>query len=234
MSKLYHSPTSDTEKVIIGEYRTDIESDRAAEKKLASVFFDINVITTIEGKKLVPIQELLKVEQQMQTEKEESERKGSKEGYDRGLSDGHKEAQKVVDNFASLINDAVKQRQVLFDEAHQKILELVLRISKNVTFDAARIDPEITAKIIAGAIGKLVDKSKIKVKVHPDHLPLMEQQIDRFKGDSTAVKEITIEPDNRVRYGGCFIETPKGDIDARVESQMEALAEAISSGGDES
>jgi flagellar biosynthesis/type III secretory pathway protein FliH len=234
LSRLYHSPISDTEKVIIGEYRTDIESDKAAEKRLASVFVDINVITTIEGKKLVPIQELLKVERQMQNEKEESAQKGYKEGYEKGLSDGHKDAQKVIDNFASLINDAVKQRQVLFDEAHQKILEMVLQIAKNITFDAARIDPDITAGIIAGAISKLVDRSKIKVKVHPDQLPLMEQQIDRFKGDSTAIKEIVIEPDNRVRYGGCFIETPKGDIDARVESQMEAIAEAISAGGDES
>ena len=89
------------------------------------------------------------------------------------------------------------------------------------------IDPEVTAGIIAGTIERLVDKSKIKIKVHPDHLPIIEQQIDRFKGDSNAVKEIAIEPDNRVRYGGCFIETPTGDIDARVDSQLDIIAEEI-------
>ncbi|MCX6826903.1 MAG: FliH/SctL family protein, partial [candidate division Zixibacteria bacterium] len=75
---------------------------------------------------------------------------------------------------------------------------------------------------------KLVDKSKIKVKVNPDQLPLMEQQIEHFKGSSTAIKEIIIEPDARVRHCGCFIETPTGDVDARVESQMEIVAETLS------
>ena len=64
-------------------------------------------------------------------------------------------------------------------------------------------------------------------QVHPDHVPLIEQQIERFKGNSTIIKEIQIEGDARVRHGGCFIETPTGDIDARVESQMEIIVEAL-------
>lgn len=231
LSKLYHAPVLD-EKVIIGEYRADIEADSAAEKKIASVFLDINVLTTIEGKKLVPIQELLKIEAQLREEEETSARKGYEEGYRKGLEEGHKEAEKVVDNFASLIKDAIKQRDILYDEAHRKILELVQSISRKVTFDSARTDPDVTAGIIRGTINKLVDKTRIKVKVHPDHLPFIEQQIDRFKGESTAIKEIIIEPDKRVRYGGCFIETPTGDIDARVESQMEIVAEALGANGD--
>jgi flagellar assembly protein FliH len=223
---LYHTPVAD-EKVIIGEYRVDIEADAATEKRLSRVFLGLNVLTTIEGKKLVPIQELIKIEKQMIEEKEASSRKGFEDGYQKGLNEGQRGAQKVIDNFASLIKDSIDQREVLYEEARRKILELIVQISKKVTFDAARVDPEITVSIISGTIDKLVDKSKIKVKVHPDHLPLIEQQIDRFKGDSTAIKQITIEPDRRVRYGGCFIETPTGDVDARVESQMEIIAEAL-------
>lgn len=215
------------EKVIIGEFRADLEADRAAEDKIGSVFVDVNVITTIEGKKLVPIQELLKIEQQMHREKAEAEQDGYNNGYKDGLDEGHKDAQKVINNFASLIKDASRQRQVLFDEAHQKILELVIKIARKVTFNAARLDPDITAQIISGTIDKLVEKSKIKVKVNPDHLPHIEQQIDRFKADSTAIKELSIEPDSRVRYGGCFIETPTGDIDARIDSQMEIVAKTL-------
>jgi flagellar assembly protein FliH len=215
------------DKVIIGEYRADLEADRAAEERIKSQFLGINILTTIEGKKLIPVQELVKIEEQIQGEKSEVEQRGYKKGYEEGLSRGHEEAQKVIENFASLLKDADRQRQVLFDEAHRKILELVIQIAKKVTYNAARLDPDITASIIAGTIAKLVEKSKIKVKVNPDHLPHIEQQIDRFKGDSTAIKDIAIEPDSRVRYGGCFIETPTGDIDARIESQMEIVGKAL-------
>ncbi len=227
MSNLLHSPIL-TDSVIIGEYRADIESDRLAESQLASKFPDINVITSIEGRKLIPIQEIIKIEERVSGEKQMEYKRGFDSGMQQGISRGHAEAQKVIDNFASAIKDAIKQREILYEEARHKILELIIKIARRVTFDAARIDPDLTAEIISGTIKKLVDKSKIKVKVHPEHLPLVEQQIEKFRGNSTAIKDIIIEPDPRVRYGGCFIETPTGDVDARVESQIEIMAEALS------
>ena len=186
-SKLYRAEV-DSEKVIIGEFRTDIEADRSAEKRIGEVFLKVNVLTTIEGKKLVPVQELLKVEEQMNREKEQATRAGYEDGYRNGLEKGHHEAQKVIENFATLIKDAIGQREVLYNEARIKVVELIIKVSKKATCDAARIDPEITAGIVSGTIDKLVDKSEIKIKVHPDHLAVIEQQIDRFKGNSTAVK----------------------------------------------
>jgi flagellar biosynthesis/type III secretory pathway protein FliH len=233
LSKLYRSTVA-AEKVIIGEYRSDIEADQRAESRVNQLFMDITVLTTIEGKKMVPVQELLKIEQQLLREKNEAAQKGYDEGFQKGVETGHREAQEVVKNFAGLIKDATNQREVLYEEARSKILELVILIANRVTCEAARIDPDVTAAIINNTIDKLVDKTHIKVKVHPDHLPLIEQQVDRFKGDSTVVKEIIIEPDKRVRHGGCFIETPTGDIDARVDSQLGIIAEAIGEHEDES
>jgi flagellar biosynthesis/type III secretory pathway protein FliH len=215
------------DKIVIGEFRSDIEGDAETEKKLAGVFRGIEVVTTTEGRKLVPIQELLKIEKQLAAEKEMAARLGYDSGYKKGREDGCREAQKVLDNFATLMNEVVNQRQALYEEARQKILDLVLMIARKVTFKAARIDPGITAAVISGVIDKLVDKSHIKIKVHPDHLPLIEQQINRFNGDSAAIKELTMEPDDRVRYGGCFIETPGGDVDARIDSQIDVIAEAV-------
>ncbi|MFH2037249.1 MAG: FliH/SctL family protein [Candidatus Zixiibacteriota bacterium] len=226
MSRLLHKIVSG-EKVIIGEFRSDLEKDREVENRLESVFTDVAVVTTIEGRKLVPIQELLKIEKQMSEDRDRARENGYEDGYQKGIEQGQLEAKKVINNFASLLIDANKQRDMLFKEAHRKILELVTKIASKVTFESARLDPEITSSIIAGTIEKLVDKSKIIVKVNPDHLPIIEQQIERYKGLSSAIKEITIEPDSRVRHGGCFIETPAGDIDARIDSQLEIMTKAL-------
>jgi flagellar biosynthesis/type III secretory pathway protein FliH len=61
----------------------------------------------------------------------------------------------------------------------------------------------------------------------------VEQNINRFLKGSTSIKEITIEPDLRVSYGGCFIETPTGDIDARLESQFEVIDEVLNRGDEQ-
>jgi flagellar assembly protein FliH len=230
LSKLLSSPAYGN-KIIIGEYRSDIEADRRSEKEMNKRFLGLTIITTTEGKKLVPIQELVRIEKQFQLEQAESDRaayeRGKDDGYKAGLEEGHREAQEVIKNFSGVVSDITGQRESLLEEARQKILNLVIQISKKVTFEAAQVDPEVTAAIINGAINSLIDKRKIKVKVNPAHLPHIEQQIDRFKGETTAVKELIIEPDARVRYGGCFIETPSGDIDARVDSQMEIVTEAL-------
>jgi flagellar biosynthesis/type III secretory pathway protein FliH len=226
LSRLLHRPAL-AEKVIIGEFRGDLEADKIAEKRISSKFSEVMVISSVEGRKLIPIQEIIKIERKLYEEKEEEHKNGYAKGYQQGKAEGYAEAKKVIANFASLINDAIGQREILYNEARKQILDLVIKISKRVTCDAARLDPNITAEIISGAVNKLVNRSKLKVKVHPNHLPIIEQQIERFKGDSAAIKEIIIEADSRVHYGGCFIETPSGDIDARVESQLEIIGEAL-------
>ncbi len=236
-NRLLSSPVVE-EKVIIGDFRIDIENDRQAEKIVRAEFPEIEIITSVEGNKLIPVASLLKLSERLKEEDKQrrltfaeeannAAKNGYQEGYRDGLKKGHQEAQKVIDNFASLIQSAVGQRENLYRDAHRKIVDLVLEIARKVTFDAARIDPEVTAGIISGVIGKLVDKSNIKVKVHPDHFPVIQQQIDRFAGDSDAIRGVNIEPDPKVRHGGCYIETPTGDIDARVESQMNIIANSL-------
>jgi flagellar assembly protein FliH len=214
-------------RVIIGEFRSDLEADKIAETKLTSRFANITITHSIEGRRLVPIQEIAKIEQALEKEKEEAYKRGYAEGRRTGKEEGYLEAKKVIDNFAGLIKDAISQREALYNDARKEILELILKIARKVTFSALQVDPNLTAEIISNVIRRLIDKTKIKIKVHPNHLPMIQSQIERFRGDSPDVKEMTIEADARVRYGGCIIETPSEDIDARVESQLEIITESL-------
>lgn len=262
LSKLLRSPVIG-DSIIIGTYRQDLEIDRDIARVVSRVLPSVEIVTSTEGRKLVPIRhishlydkicqlegelarERRKTTEWVETEGQRIEKetrekahtagldKGHQEGYRQGLDKGQTEARKVVASFDGLIRDAVRQRQQLLEEARQKILEMVIEIARKVTFEAARIDPDITAEIISNIIRKLTDKSKIKVKVNPDHLAAIEQQIERFKSDSTAIKDIAIEPDARVRSGGCYIETPTGDVDVRLETQMDIIAGTLTAGEDQ-
>lgn len=215
----------------IGEKHLDREKEVTAERKLGELLPDVVVLTDPDGAKLIPVQEVDKIErflnEQVRKASQTSLRSGDKAGYDRGLAEGLAKASEVLGQFDAAIKDAVAQRETLLVEAKQKILDLVIQISRKVTFDAVKADPELTLEMISGVIDSLVDRSRLKIRVHPDHLPIIEQNIDTFLKGSTTIKEIAIESDPRVRYGGCFIETPTGDIDARLESQFEVIEETI-------
>ncbi len=139
------------------------------------------------------------------------------------------EAEKVLRQFETAIADAIGERRRLYEDAKANILSLVIQVSRKVTFDAIKVEPEVTLEIISRVIDTLIDKSSIKIKVYPDHLPIIEQNIDRFLKDDSTIKELKIEPDVRVGAGGCMIETPTGDIDARLESQFNTVEQTLNS-----
>jgi flagellar assembly protein FliH len=217
--------------VFIGERQRDALAEGKAEELFDRLFPAASLITAQDGSKMMPVQEVHKLEAQLRREQEQSRRQGYDQGHKDGLDKGLAEARKVLKDLEGAIQDAIAQRARLLEESKQKILDLVLQISKKVTFEALEIDREATVALIEGVINQLVDRSRIRIKVHPSHLPIVEQHLDRFLSGSTAIKDIKIEADPRVRLGGCFIETPTGDIDARLESQFEVVADVLHSGG---
>jgi flagellar assembly protein FliH len=219
--------------ISIGEKHLDFVLEKKAQSKLGIMFPVVSVITDSDGARFIPIQEIFQIEKVYQDEIVKSQKDGYETGYEAGVKKGLENAEEVLRQLDGAIKDAIVQREALFEEARDKVLELVVKISKKVTYDAIDIDPEIVVKMINGVIDSLVDRTTIKIKVNPKHLAIVEQNIDSFLKNSTMIKELSIESDPRVQYGGCFIETPTGDIDARLNSQFEVIEDALLSGEEE-
>jgi flagellar assembly protein FliH len=221
-------------RIFIGKEAVNRQALQEAEQLLQSRHPDLKVTTTADGKRQISLPDILLLEKTHRQEKEAAEKaaydSGREAGYSAGLEKGREEARKVVASLSKALSDITGQRDAILQEAREKIFELVLKISERLTFSAAAIDPDVTMSIINGAIDQLLDKSKLKVKVHPNHLPEVEQHIDRFRGADTKIKEFILEADPRVRAGGCFIETPAGDIDARLDSMYEVIKQSILDG----
>ncbi len=230
MSSLLRNVRSGSQ-VVIGEVMCDLEKEGAAEKKLGSLFPLVSVMTHPDGSKSIPVQEIYRIEEAYEKGRQAEYQRGLKEGHEKGhnegLAIGKAESRQVLKDFEQAIRQVTGQRQALLEEAKQQVLQLVIQISKKVTYDAFEADPEATVKLISGVIDSLTDRSQLKIKVNPNHLPVVEQHIDTFMQGSTSIKDIEILPDPRVKYGGCFIETPSGDIDARLESQFDIIENII-------
>ena len=236
MSKIIRH-TRNAETIVIGERHMDSDAENRAQHRLGVLFPTVAVMTATDGQRLIPIAEVLKIEETYERElaaaRKNGLEEGHKKGYTEGLELGRDEARKVLTAFNQAIKDSIEQREAMLNESRDQILDLVVKISRKVTFDSIDINREATAAIIAGVIDQLVDRSQLKIKVHPDHLAVVEQNIDRFLVGATTIKEIKIESDPRVKFGGCFIETPNGDIDARLESQFEVIEDALRGSEDE-
>lgn len=216
--------------IFIGEHQLDTHAETVAEHKLGRLFPKVQYLVAPTGAKLISILEVDRFSEALEAEREAARKSGYEEGRKSGYATGMAEAGRVALQLDKAIADAVKSRESLLEEAKQRILELVIKISRKVTCDAIDIDREKTTAIIAGIINQLTDRSRLKILVHPEFLPIVEQNIQQYLTGSTMIKELTVEADARVKLGGCFIQTPTGDIDARLESQFDVIESVIRSG----
>jgi len=216
-----------TESRKIGEGREDIERNDRGAQLLAEMFPDVCCETAPDGTRFIALQEVIKIVAHCTRREQQARSEGFTDGKNTGLQEGRSEAKKVFDSFSGAVNDALSQREALLRDAESRAMDIILKIAHKVTCDAARVDVDVNAAIIKGAINELADKRKIDVRVNPDHLDELRLRMDEFKSLSTDVRELRIEPDPRIGYGGCFIHTPSGDIDARLESQLGIVEESI-------
>ena len=223
-----------SQRIVIGDRKFDAIAEGNAETRLGELFPLVAVMTQPDGSKGIPIEEVFKIESEYKTRLEQAHKEGSdlgqKAGHAAGLAEGLTEAREVTKQFNQAVHDLVSQREEILEEARQHVLDIIIQIARKVTFDTIKVDHETVAQMVARVIDQLIDKSHIKINVNPDHLPVVEQYLDKFLTDSHTIKEISFRADPRVRYGGCFIETPSGDIDARLSSQFEVVEQSLREG----
>ena len=199
-------------------------------ERLGELFPEVSIRSpTPDGAKLIPDCGSTEVRRRLNRECEEARQAGVRRRATKpGCRKGWTRPGRCCAQFDQAIKDAVSQRETLLEEAKPKVLELVLQISRKVTFDAVEVDQEATVSMIDGVIDQLVDRSRPQ---DSKSIPIICRSSSRisigFCTGSTTIKEITFEADPRVQYGGCFIETPTGDIDARLDSQFDVIDDAL-------
>ncbi|RME23086.1 MAG: hypothetical protein D6800_10325, partial [Candidatus Zixiibacteriota bacterium] len=144
---MYDAPT-----VFIGERNRDTEAEQRAVELLGREFPEVSYITAPDGACFIPIGEVPRLVEAVRQRETTAANQARQQGYNDGVQKGLEEARKVLEQFQGAIADAVNQRQVLLDEAREKILSLVLQISRKVTFDAIEADREATVTMINNII----------------------------------------------------------------------------------
>lgn len=85
--------------------------------------------------------------------------------------------------------------------------------------------PEFLNAILQSAISKIADKKNLKLHLSREDYDLVNQMLaDKL----FQLREITdIVADDKVKKGGCIIETENGIWDARLDSQLERIKDAL-------
>lgn len=162
-----------------------------------------------------------------QVEKEEAYRNGHTDGQQMGYAKGHEESLEICSKFNRLIQNVQNQRAEIYRAAELEVVELAYAIARKVIGSYAETKPDIVMNSAQKAVKLLLDRSKLSVKVSPEQEEFVKANLDRLYAMDDSIQRIEVEADRRVGVGGCILETESGNVDARIDTELECIADTI-------
>jgi flagellar biosynthesis/type III secretory pathway protein FliH len=148
------------------------------------------------------------------------------EGYAAGLSEGRQEMADVTARLESLVEGMRRSEGVFFETMADRMTELVFEAIVKVVGEQSRSVAGVEG-IVATAVAAARGSSAIRrIRLAPDDLSLIKTEAPELL-DRWSDEEIEAVADARVQLGGCIVEGDRGNVDARLETQLERLREAL-------
>ncbi|MBP2642417.1 MAG: Flagellar assembly protein FliH/Type secretion system HrpE [Firmicutes bacterium] len=160
---------------------------------------------------------------------------GYQDGHQEGFSEGEASAQQKLQQ---TLNESVEQAQATLElaaeeaertmeEAQEQIIEISLAVAEKILFREIQENELVILPILKAAMDKVRDQDKITIRVHPEKYGLVLEAKSELVSYLSGHATVTVQADETLKIGDVFIETPYGNVDARIDSQFETVKAAL-------
>lgn len=153
------------------------------------------------------------------------------QGLEEGRSAGHEEARVQVRACVEVLSEALagvqQLREGVAETVEREAIELALALAAKIVGGALQAKPELVVRVVAGALRRVSGQRGVTVLLNPADYDHVRISLERLQAQAGAVELRDLQPDQRVPAGGVVVRTSEGEVDARVETQLERAAEAI-------
>lgn len=138
---------------------------------------------------------------------------------------GREAAEKEL--LADLFEIKEKRAQVL-RTVEEDVLKLAVRLAEKIVGrEISQTDGAARAEIVVNALRAARQQEMLSVRVSAVDLPILERMRDEKSNAFGRAQFIDFVADQSVKAGGCIVESGSGTIDARVETQLRILENAL-------
>ena len=113
------------------------------------------------------------------------------------------------------------------DALEQQTLDVALLVAKRVVGEALALEPQRIAEIALPLLSRLRRARRLVLRVHPEDCAALAALLQARVERGGAQVALQVEGDITISRGGCIASSDIGTLDARVETQLEAIARAL-------
>lgn len=153
--------------------------------------------------------------------------KGYEEGFEQSIKDGNADISKLLEKLKKIMAGTINKRNEIVDAAEAQVIEVAVLVAKRVVKILTERDKGVVIRNIQEALRRIKGRTKITIRVNIDDLEIAARHKDEFYQMLDKIEGVTVLEDPNVDVGGCIIETDFGDIDARINTQLNEIETAI-------
>jgi flagellar assembly protein FliH len=127
----------------------------------------------------------------------------------------------------SLVSSLQAERTEFFDRIEPEIVRLAIAIAEKIIGAELELNPDRVLEMVRSAMKRLRDRESLRISVNPADFARVKEARDDLIGAVDGVRKLEIVEDRRTDPGGCVIESPNGTLDARVKTQIDQIATAL-------
>jgi flagellar biosynthesis/type III secretory pathway protein FliH len=111
-------------------------------------------------------------------------------------------------------------------------LVLARKMAEKIIGRAVELEPSVMGEIAGQALAaSRVRGGAVVLHVHPDDLSAVDRAQSQWSQRIVASADVRVVVDDSVGRHGCVVETPVGRLDARLQTQLDALERAMRGAG---
>lgn len=151
------------------------------------------------------------------------------EGRASGEREGRATARLEVAGELQLLQSVGRQAAAAHDSimrsTEAELIELTAEAARAVLGEAVARDPELVTTSVRRALDRATSMNVLRVRVHPDDASIVSAYLAQTPAPGGGTWEVS--PEGAITIGGCVIDIDGGEIDARLDVQLETVMSAL-------
>lgn len=163
------------------------------------------------------------IEQELKTARTAAEHDGFAKGVEQGEAQARQAIGEQLARLGAIAVSIVQAKKEVIDGAEDVIVEVAYAAVCRIIGETAA-----SHSAVAGMVNQVLDsfreRDRLIVRLHPqDYELLQSSNVDGYTPGFGAI----LRADDTIKIGGCVVESDTGYLDARLETQMACLREAL-------
>jgi flagellar assembly protein FliH len=152
---------------------------------------------------------------------------GARVGREQGLGACREETATLAETLRALVAELAARRAALIKEAEEDLLALSVRVAERIVRRQVELDDRVALRAVAEAVGLAAERSRVQVRLNPADLAALDAAREDLARQFAEVQELRLVGDALIPRGGCLVVTGAGEVDMRLETQLERVGRAL-------